>query len=189
MNKKVLKVLEDFYKKDITVGDVVGFFEGTLKILDMNYTNQFGTFILGEYTNIELEEEKLKNWMRNVGVASSPNNPYEIVGSIHIPGYRNLLAGMGFFVKDRNANETKGYSYREAWDMIYNLGATNAIASSSQSGMFYSKLIDSVDGLPSFDSYYWKIHAYDKKGIPFAALSEKAELELKRGMKHVVRSK
>jgi NAD-dependent SIR2 family protein deacetylase len=186
MNKKVLKVLDDFYKKDITFGDEIHFFEGTIKIIDMNYTNQFGTFILGEYIGIKIDEEDAGN--RNNGKPANSDNPFEIIGTIHAPGYQNLLAGMGFYVLNRKTNKIKGYSFRETWDRLYRYGATNATASSNQVGMFFSKLIDSVDGLPSLDSTYWKKNAYDENGVPFALLSEKAENELKKGLEYAAKS-
>jgi NAD-dependent SIR2 family protein deacetylase len=187
MNKKVLKVIDDFYKKDIAVGDEIHFLEGTIKILDMSYTNQFGTFILGEYIDIEYEEED-DSGKRNNGKPANFDNPFEIIGTIHAPGYQNLLAGMGFYLLNRKTNKVKGFSFHETWNLLYHHGAINATASSSQRGMFFSSLIDSIEGLPSLDSSYWKRNAYDENGILFAPLSEKAKNKLKEGLKYAASS-
>ncbi|MCM3363760.1 SIR2 family NAD-dependent protein deacylase [Niallia sp. Sow4_A1] len=188
MGKKILKVLDDFYQKTMAEGDEIHLMEGKIKILDLNFKNEFGNFILCEYIDQESNEEDPKDKIVNLGHLAHSNHTFEIVGTIHVPGYRNLLAGIGFYVYHRNSKVTKGYSFQETWDIVYRYGATNAMASSSQSGIFFSKLIDSVEGLPSLDSFYWKKNAYDENGKPYAPLSKKAEIELRRGMRYAARS-
>jgi hypothetical protein len=39
------ETLDDFYRQDFKVGDIIGLFEGKVKVLDMNYQNEFGSFI------------------------------------------------------------------------------------------------------------------------------------------------
>ncbi len=187
-NKRVLKVREDFYQKDINVGDVIGGIAGRLKIMDLSYTNSFGTFILCEYVERRTDEIIDNQWERRTGVRPSVEHPFEIVGTIHIPGYKNMLSGIGFYLKNFEYDEILGVSFEEAWNLLYFQGARNAEASSSHFQNIRTKLIDTVEGLPSLDSYYWKISAYDTEGIPFAPLTKQALKQLEKGMGNAVDS-
>ncbi|MCM3763824.1 Sir2 family NAD-dependent protein deacetylase [Neobacillus niacini] len=182
MPRKVLWVKEDFYKRE---GDIVSRFEGKYKIIDMKHQNRYGEFILCEYME---EKQATPGWQRVAGVASSSENSYEILGVIDAPGYRNLLGGIGYYIKDARTQGIKGVSYHEAWNLIFQNGATNAIASKSQSGSVSTRLLDTINELPSLDSQFWKIPAYHPDGTPFAPLSEQAKIELKKGLTYAVRS-
>ena len=92
MGKKILKVLDDFYQKNIAEGDEIHLIEGKIKILDMNFKNECGNFILCESIDQEYEEENSKNKTVNLGLPANSNHTFEIIGTIHVPGYRNLLA-------------------------------------------------------------------------------------------------
>ncbi|MBU9713667.1 SIR2 family NAD-dependent protein deacylase [Evansella tamaricis] len=189
MKKKSLMVLEDFHQKDIKVGDRVPRFEGSYEILDMNYSNEHGEFILCEYIpGDDFGDVDVTPDFEAYGMPAKPLNPYEILGTISVPGYRNLMAGIGFFIKNTQTGVTEGVSFQEAFDRIFNEGAINATASKSRTGVFHSKLIDSTDELPSFDSHFWKIPAYFPTGELFAPLTKRAEYELKKGLKIAVRS-
>jgi NAD-dependent SIR2 family protein deacetylase len=188
MRRKVLKVIEDFYQKDFNVGDIISFIEGKVRILEKDYHNSFGTFILCEYLDYE-EELDEGNWERMRGAIATPENVYEIVGSIHVPGYRNLLGGIGFFLKDRRVNEVTGYTYRQTWNLLFHHGAVNAEASKSTYKLFHSHLIDSIDGLPSLDSCYWKIPAYNEQGLAFSPFTDEALHEIKKAMGDAVRNR
>lgn len=182
----MLKVLEDFYKKDIHEGDHVPVFEGSLHVINMNFTNEFGTFILCEFVG---EGESHTMWTKNSGVLASPTNPFEILGSIHIPHYRNLLGGIGFFVKNHVFGEITGMTYEETWQLVFHDGARNAEASFSQHDHFHTRLIETIDGLPSLDSAYWKIPAYNEEGAPYADFTEDALFSIEKGMKFAVENR
>ncbi|OZM56461.1 hypothetical protein CIB95_11845 [Lottiidibacillus patelloidae] len=217
MARTILKVLDDFYDKDIKVGDKVSLFFYRVKILDMEYKNEYGTFIKCKVLPDKLWDEVLDNidessdsfeerlmnydyedesfddledesssaspneYETKAKIQPHPNNPLEIVGTIHIPGYRNLLGGMGFYVKNIETEEIKGYSFGETSWLIQKYGATNAYA--------YGNLIDTIDELPSLDSQHWKVAAYTDTGELFAPLTDRAKLELKEGFKYAVESK
>lgn len=182
MGRKVLKVLDDFYDKDVKEGDLVSLLEGKVKILDRNYRNQYGEFILCEVWHQGEEGNSLTGWTKDVGVMPDAGHPYEILGTIHVPGYRNLLGGIGYFLLNKRTNVVRGFSYSEAWRIIYEKGATNAVASKSQKGNFHSRLLDTTEELPSLDSHYWKIPAYLPNGKPFATLSQAAKRELNKAL-------
>ncbi|MGE6487424.1 SIR2 family NAD-dependent protein deacylase [Paenisporosarcina sp. NPDC076898] len=184
--KHVLMVSDDFYKKDLRVGDEMGQLVGRLKVLDLAHENEFGTFILCEYFDTAKEEGTETKWTKKNGIAPKAGNPLEIVGTIHIPGYRNLMRGIGFFVKNHDSNEVLGMSYQQAWNAIFHEGARNALATSSHLNNFHTQLIDTVDGLPALDSCYWKIPAYNSEGEPFAPFTKAALAQLKNGMRHAV---
>lgn len=186
--KPVLKVKEDFYQQNLQVGEIIGTFGGRLKVVDLSYKNEFGSFILCEYMEKPRFEKAVDDWEERIGAAPNWNNSYEIIGSIHIPGYRNMLGGIGFFVKRIETNEVMGMSYQQAWNLIYHEGTRNAKASSSHYQTFGTKLIETIDGLPSLDSYYWKIDAYNKDGNPYAPFTREALVEIEKGMKNAVDS-
>lgn len=187
MSKKlVLKVAEDFYQKDLRVGDEIGQFGGRLKIINLSYKNEFGNFILCEYTDNEQNEDVEDHWERRMGKRSGPNKSLEIVGSIHIPGYRNMLGGIGFFIKNHDIDEVMGVTYQQAWNLIYHEGARNVEASSSHYQQFSNKLIDTIDGLPSLDSYFWKISAFDAQGKPYAPFTKEALAKINKGIGNAV---
>jgi NAD-dependent SIR2 family protein deacetylase len=185
MGKQVLKVHEDFYQQDFTEGDIVPFFEGKYRILETHFQNEYGVFILCEY----LEEfERDTNSIVEEAIPAHKNNPYEVVGSIHMKGYRNLMAGPGFFIKDNRTGQTKGYSFRETMQLLMREGATNAVATRSVSGVFHSSVIDSIEGLPSFDSHFWKKYVYDQNGEPFAELTDAAHREVKKALEYAIKN-
>jgi len=184
--KHVLMVRDDFYKKDLHVGDEIGQLVGRLKVLELAHENEFGTFILCEYMDTAKENETETKWTKKNGITPKAGNPLEVMGTIHIPGYRNLMGGIGFFVKKHVSNEILGMSYQQAWNAIYHEGAKNAVASSSHLNNFHTQLIDTVDGLPALDSYFWKIPAYNSEGEPYAPFTKAALAKLKNGMRHAV---
>lgn len=189
MNTYRLMVLDDFYRKDFKVGEIVPRFEGQYRILDLNYQNTYGTFILCEFIKDEDDFESESKWVKEVGVPASLENPYEIIGSIHIPEYRNLLAGTGYYVKNHRIGEVRGLSYRETWNFLFREGARNAVASKSTLGNYSTRLIDTLDELPSLDSSYWKITAFNEIGEAFAPLTESAHFELEKAIRHVVQKR
>jgi hypothetical protein len=73
--------------------------------------------------------------------------------------------------------------YQETGNLIYYQGARNAYATSSSFQTFHTKLLDTEDGLPSLDSFYWKINAYNSEGTPYAPFTQEALVEIERGMK------
>jgi NAD-dependent SIR2 family protein deacetylase len=186
MGKKVLKVREDFYQQNLFAGDIVYFMEGKYKILDTQYRNQYGPFILCEYLE-EFEENTLDSIVEQA-IPADPDNPYEIIGTIHLKGYRNLFAGPGFFVKNRKQDHITGMSFKETLQILMREGATNATATRSISGVFHSSTIDSIEGLPSFDSHYWKREVYDQNGKAFAELTDSAKREVHRALPHAIRN-
>ncbi|WP_078549743.1 hypothetical protein [Litchfieldia alkalitelluris] len=185
MGKQVLKVREDFYKKDFIVGETHSFFEGKYKILDTDYRNEHGVFILceylGEYEEVGLKSEVIKS------IPAGVDKPFKMIGTIHILGYRNLLAGPGFYVEDRRTGEVVGMSFRETLQLLFNEGATNAEGFKTGTGNFCSSTIDSVGELPSFDSHYWKIPAYDENGVAFAKLTQAAKREVAKALRYAVK--
>ena len=185
LKRAQLKVLDDFYLKEFKEGDIVPRFEGKYKILNMNYQNDYGTFILCHLVEEQDDSKNESRWICEKGVLVNDDNPYEIVGSIHIPNYRNLLAGPGFFVKNHQNNAICGFSYNETWNLLFQYGARNAEASKSRSGQFQTRLIDTIDELPSLDSHYWKIPAYNENGEPFAPFSKRALREVEKAIKYV----
>jgi len=186
MVKHVLKVKEDFYQKDIKEGDVIRIFGGSLKVVDLHYQNENGVFILCEYDEKHPDPTLNDKWNTKTGVGAEKTNQYEIIGTIHVPDYRNLLAGIGFYVKNHEVNEVLGLSYEQTWNLVFHEGCRNAVATSSHYQNFHTKLIDSVEGLPAFDSCYWNIPAYDSNGTAFASLTKEALKRLEKGIKHVV---
>lgn len=183
MGKKVLKVRQDFYQQNFAEGDIVHFFEGKYKILDTQFQNSHGEFILCEYLD---EFERDESSIVEQEIPANHNNPYTIIGTIHLKGYRNLMAGPGFFVKNNQSGQVKGYSFRETMKLLIQEGATNAVATRSISGNFHSSLIDSIEGLPSFDSHYWKKLVYDQNGVPFAELTEAAKKDVERALTYAI---
>jgi NAD-dependent SIR2 family protein deacetylase len=186
VKKMVLKVAEDFSKAPLQLGDVFPQFGGQLTIVDLEHETEFGTFIYCEYIAKSDDGRADSQWERRNGAAPGPDRALEIIGSIHIPGYRNMMAGPGFFIKNHDRNEVIGMSFDQAWKLIFHEGARNSEASSSRYHQFSTRLIDSIDGLPAFDSHYWKIPAYDLEGVPFAPLTTEALAEINKGMSNAV---
>ena len=189
MRKKVLKVLVDFYKKDIKVGDQLSTFGGSLRIWEMDYKNEFGTFILCEHIEKNRDAELDSKWTKKRGVTATVNSHFEVLGTIHIPDYRNMLGGIGFFVKNHDQDEVLGLSYEQTWNLLFHEGAKNAEASSSHYNNFHTKLIDTIEGLPSFESYYWKIPAYNSEGVPYASFTREALSKIEKGIENAVDSR
>jgi NAD-dependent SIR2 family protein deacetylase len=183
MGKKVLKVRDDFYQQDIADGDIVHFFEGKYKIHDTQFQNEHGQFILCEYLD-EFERDESRSVEQ--AIPANITNPYTIIGTIHMKGYRNLMAGPGFFVKNNQTRQIKGYSFRETMQLLMREGATNAVATRTVSGNFHSSLIETIEGYPSFDSHYWKKHVFDESGVAFAELTESAKREVDRALKYAI---
>lgn len=187
--RKILKVREDFYKKDIKEGEEIPTFGGFYKILNTKFKNEFGTFILCEYIEKKPDPNFDDKWTKTQGVSANPNNNFEIIGSIHIPDYRNMLGGIGFFVKNHELDEVLGFSYEQTWKLLFHEGAKNAEASSNHFNRFRTKLIDTIDGLPSLDSFYWEIPAYNAEGIAFAPLTKEVLLNIEKGIQHAVENR
>ncbi|KGR73554.1 SIR2 family NAD-dependent protein deacylase [Ureibacillus manganicus] len=168
MNRSVLKVLDDFYRKNFVEGEIVPSEDGNYKILNSHYKNKFGTFILCEKM---LEQKDLKpgsSWNIVKGILVNSGNPYEIIGTIHIPGYTNTS---GFFVRNHIEDEIVGLSYSETWEVIYKYGARNAEASRSLFPPLETTIINTNKELPPFTSAYWKTPVFNKDGGFYAQLS------------------
>ena len=178
----MLKVASDFYGNDLKVGDVVPIFAGKLKIIDLHYQNRYGEFIICE--SVGGKKNRADGWETETGVKPSEESRFEIIGTIHVPHYQNLMAGIGYYVKDHHTQEVTGLSYRETWERVFREGAKNAISTISTFNKFSSRLLDTIEELPSLDSHYWKIPAYGENGECFAPLSKQASRELKKGLQY-----
>lgn len=177
MGKKILTVRIDLSQGIVMPGDIVQCFEGRLKILDTKYRNKFGEFFLCEVLNEQVPDTQEQD---EKGVLINPNNPYEIIGTLHMPGLRYFLTVPGFFIKERNTGEVKGFSFHESFHLLFQKGAVNAEATLKK-GQYHS--FQFADGLPSFRSHYWKIKVYDEDGKAYVALTDEAKAELGRMMK------
>lgn len=174
--KKQLRVLEDFNGIAIKEGDVVH----GLKILDMNYQNEYGTFILCAESN---------TWKSEVGVPVSKDNPYEILGVICIPGYPYKFSPLlfergrlGFFVKNHRNGEVRGLSNQETKDLIIKYGAKNAkLFKVHWENSNYA--IEAIEELPPFTSSYWIMTPYNEHGEPRATFSDDALKSIDYGIK------
>jgi hypothetical protein len=187
LGRKVLKVYDDFYKKDLKDGEIVSTFEGKLKIIDLHYQNDYGEFILCE--SVGESENKSDGWETQTGMEPDEGARFEIMGTIHVPNYQNLMAGMGFYVKDHHTNEVTGLSDHETWKLVFREGTKNALATISTYQQFTSRLVDTVEELPSLDRHYWKISAYREDGELFAPLTKRAEQGVKKGLRYVERNR
>jgi hypothetical protein len=187
VGRKVLKVYDDFYKRDLKDGEIVSTFEGKLKIIDLHYQNEYGEFILCE--TVGKSKNRSDSWETQTGKEPDEDARFKIIGTIHVPNYRNLMGGMGFYVKDHHTEEVTGLSYPETWKLVFREGTKNAFAMVSNYHQFTSRLIETVDELPSLDSHYWKISAYREDGELFAPLTKQAEQEVKRGLRYVERNR
>ena len=182
LSSKHLKVMKDFENKKINVGDIVSCVDGDFKIIDLKYRNQYGTFILCEDVSWKKESQPESSWSIVRGVPVSKGNHYEIMGTIHIPGYTNPLGVSGFFVKNHLENNIIGLSYSETWEIIYKYGARNAEATRSLFPPLQTRIISTNDELPSFDSTYWKRTALNKEGKPHTPLSKLVLNEVEKAM-------
>lgn len=181
MGRNVLKVREDFHVQNVKEGDTIPTLYGELKILNTHYHNSYGEFILCEPAE---EEAQTDGWRTDKGPLPNQTNRFEIIGTIHVPGYENLMAGIGYYVKDHETGETIGLSYQQAWQQVFLEGTRNAVASISKKGTFSTRLLDTIDDLPSLDSHYWRIPAYNKNNQAFAPLTKEVAKELKKGLRY-----
>jgi hypothetical protein len=108
MGRETLKVMDDFYRQDFKVGDIIGLFEGKVKILDMNYQNEFGSFILCEYIEVEDDDH---DSVRNMGKPAHPDNPYKVMERFIFQVTVIYWVALVFFIKDRNSDEIIGLTY------------------------------------------------------------------------------
>lgn len=185
MKKTLLFHTEDWHEP-LKNEDIISYFDITYKVINENYQNKFGTFILLEATK-PLSQEELAHWKMEKGADPHPDRPYELVKTISIPYFSNQLTPVGYLIRNRTTQETKGYTFRQAWALIHKKGTTNAQAIVSQRAQFTSHLIDTIDELPSADSLYWKVPAYNDRGLPYAAYTDELEWELNRTAKSIAR--
>jgi hypothetical protein len=172
MGKKIVAVWQDLSNQDKFVpGQIIRCFEGTVKIIEPKHQNDYGEFVLCEVLNTsptgDAPVEK--------GVAVSEENPYEIIGTLHMPGLRYYPTVPGFFIKDRSSEKVIGYSFNEACELLFQYGATSA--ESIKKGY---QTIEFIEGLPTFRSHYWKVQTYDENGEPYFDLTPEAKEAIDR---------
>lgn len=118
--------------------------------------------------------------MSETGNQPDQNHRYELIGIIDVPGYPEQEAPIGYYIKDKPAGDISGFSEREAWQMIYEQGAVNAQAVSTQEEGW---VIEPSENVPPIENERWKISAWKESGELFAPLSEEALAQLHRGIK------
>lgn len=168
--------------KDVKVGDIRSYFSSKIKIKDLEYTNQYGTFVLCDYIYDAEEKERVDGvWDIEKGVSASEQNPYEI---LHLLCMQNST--IGYLVKNRRDNEVMGLSYKQTWKLLYHEGAANAEATISRYRQHTTYLLDSIDELPSFSSSYWQISPFDEQGQKNFILTKEVMNELERSVKRAI---
>jgi hypothetical protein len=173
MGKRLLAVARDLTSLDtLEPGRIVQCFEGRLKVIDNQYRNENGEFLLCEVLNENIEELK-----DELGHLVYPTNPYEIIGTLHMPGLRYYPNVPGFFIKNIRTGKVMGYSYSEGCQLIFEKGATNAVGI-LKGGRFPS--IQFIQELPPYRSYYWKIQVYDEAGEVYSTLTPAAREAIDR---------
>ena len=173
MKNWIVTVARDLSQGPLEPGDIVQCFEGRLKIIDTKYQNQYGEFVLCEVLDERVESHR----QDEKGVLMNQNNPFEVIGTLHMPGLRYFLTVPGFFLKERSSGKVIGYSFQEAFELLFQKGASNA-EGVLKKGQYQS--IEFSDGLPSFRSYYWKIQIFGDEGEAFAELTNEAKAAMER---------
>jgi hypothetical protein len=172
MGKKIVAVWQDLSNQDkFEPGQIRRSLLGTVRVIEPKHQNEYGEFVLCELLNTSPTEDVPVE----KGVAISEGNPYEIIGTLHMPDLRHFLTVLGFFIKDRSSGKVTGYSFNEACELIFENGATNAegIKKRYQS-------IEFIEGLPTFRSHYWRVQTYDENGEPFYELTAEAKKAIDR---------
>ena len=167
MPKKYVVFVKEDYPRQMEVGKVYLVLWGKYRIVDMAYTNQFGTFIKG--VPVKKSKELKSDWRIEYGVTYQPDNPIELLRTLYIKNSSNSQSTMvGFLVHDKRSGELIGATFEEVWSMVFKYGATNVNASMSvlHEQKFGSRLLGTIEGLPSLDSYYWRRLLETKEPTP-----------------------
>ena len=164
--KRTVYLIPEDLPEWIREGDLIHYIEGVWLVESTAHQNLYGTFIalvpIEDPTFYELE----RKWRTTTGVSPNEKNRNEIVKSLMIHDRRGNPRVVGYLVKNRRTGIVEALSYSEAWDKIYQEGAVNAYATKSKLGVFQTKLLDSAEGLPPFNSKYWMAEALDADGLP-----------------------
>ncbi|UYZ21739.1 SIR2 family NAD-dependent protein deacylase [Mesobacillus jeotgali] len=168
----------------------MSYFDARLTIRDLNYQNQYGTFVLCDYTFDAEEREKTDSaWEIRKGAPPNTANPYEIMHVLRIPSIQHLSEAVGYVIRNIEKRELLAVSYREAWKFLFHEGAINGVATISRHGNFTSYLIDSIEELPAFDSAYWGISPYDSDGKPVATFTKEVQKNMEHSLKREINSR
>ncbi|QQE80460.1 hypothetical protein [Alicyclobacillus sp. SO9] len=171
-----------FVKEDIpfpvTVGQTYNLAWSRYRIVDMNYTNQYGTFILGCCVE-DHDDSETDDWVREMGRPSHPDNPIELLKTLYIEGGLSTKGLMvAFLYRDRQKGKIFGLTYREIWPLVFHHGAVNAGASRSRYQQFNSRLLDTIDELRGLDSWFWRERIeYRSKGEEIWSSQLQREIE------------
>ncbi|OZM56464.1 hypothetical protein CIB95_11860 [Lottiidibacillus patelloidae] len=178
MNKNTLVFAKNDWHEPLTNGKHIDYYGEEYVVIDESYTNNYGTFVLLQSTSPFEDDTSL--WTVTKGIEAHPNNRYEFIKAISVPTFPNQMQAVGYLLKDKQSGESKAYSYREAFRIIHQNGATNAYATTSRLKNFTTQLIDTIDCLPAMDSTFWKVPAYNDNGEPYSVFTPALEKELKQ---------
>lgn len=155
-DRQVLVVKEDITRDECYLGEIISYTEQLWIVDDLAYQTLFGSFIR-LFAIDEEKDEWEDSWIRMEGVSPSPQHRYQILHLVTFEQNKDLQSKIGFVIQDEQTGTLCCCSYKEAWRVVFEQGASNAKASSSTFGKMTTYLIDSIDGLPPLDSHYWRM--------------------------------
>lgn len=210
MSQFQLLVREDLPKGEWKNGDhfYSGIFGLKTNIIDLNYKTKYGEFVAVEidedafdaiFEGLEPVQDVIKKLPDQTTSIQKPkdttirgceidsSNPIEIVGTIEIANHNVTTTGLGLFVKFIKTNEIIGMSMSEVMELIFDQGATNAMVLRRKNGVLHSNTIHVADGLPSFDSRYWRKDVYGDAKRDFAPLTAEASARVQDCMQRLMK--
>ncbi|CAG7645490.1 hypothetical protein PAECIP111802_03529 [Paenibacillus allorhizosphaerae] len=181
--KRTVYLLPEDLPEWIREGDLIHYIEGVWLVETNAHENLYGTFIalvpIEDPAFYELE----RKWQTTPGVSPNEENGNEIVKSLMIQDRRGNPNVVGYLLKNKQTGKVEALSYSEAWDKVYQEGTVNAYATISKLGAFQTKLLDSAEGLPPFDSKFWLTEALDANGLPRYDFSQSLQMDIKKMIK------
>jgi hypothetical protein len=169
--KRVLFIKKDFVS-EIAIGYCFDYFDIIFQVIDLDFKNENGTFIVAE-SIYGFDEDPLFKWETEWGITHNVTPEYTICNAIGMRQTENVIRILGFVIND-STGTAMGLSSHEAWRLVYYQGCTNARASKRSLGRCINFVIEANEGYPAFNSMYWllEIPVEGEWNLPFP-LSDK----------------
>lgn len=168
VNRKDLKGL-------VKNGSVVRYNGEPFFVVDVCYKDENGEGVLIEpYQDSKVKdlawESVHRKWKKIASTAKGTR--YAVVNTLAAWHTAELHEVLGIILKDLDTNQTKGYTFREAWDLVRKHGGTNIEATGEKKGLVSTRVLATKNNLPFLDNPIWAIPALTEQDQPHTTYSK-----------------
>lgn len=114
---------------------------------------------------------------------------YQLINTLAVWPTPEMHEIVGLILKDLATNETRGYSFIEAWKLIKEHGGTNIIADGVQSGNITTRILTTKNGLVPLDDSQWAIPLLTEQDQPHTVYSESLLQNIPKRIKTAISSR